>query len=293
MLLRQISLSEQAIQANTKDSSSNGAAGSSSNRTTNIDLIIWPESPMNFEYDLDSDLRQRLAEFTLHYKVYLLINTWGFPPNPVAHGQQYNSAVLISPSGEKIAQYDKNALVPFGEYIPARSWIPFLSKVKALVGDVTPGSGLILGEAAGARLGTLICFETTRPDLARRMRMSGASALVQLSNEAWFGPHSAPKQMLTTAIFRAVENNVDLIRATNSGVSARVDSYGNVRGETPMFETASRTWKIRTVNEARGDDLTFYTRRGDVFAVSCAALSFVLLVGSVIQNVVKRKEGDQ
>jgi apolipoprotein N-acyltransferase len=114
------------------------------------------------------------------------------------------------------------------------------------------------------------------------MRLDGASALVQLSNEAWFGPTSAPRQMLTTAIFRAVENNVEVIRATNSGVSARIDRYGIAHGETSMFETAVRTWKIKTEDEARGDRLTFYSRHGDVFAIACAALSACLFVGALL-----------
>ncbi|HTF36750.1 MAG TPA: nitrilase-related carbon-nitrogen hydrolase, partial [Blastocatellia bacterium] len=127
-------------------------------------------------------------------------------------------------------------------------------------------------------------------DLARRMRSEGASALVQLSNEAWFGPTSAPRQMLTSAIFRAVENNVEVIRAANSGVSARIDRYGIVHGETPMFETATRTWKIKSENEARGDGSTLYTRNGDVFAGSCTALSLLLLLGAALYGVWKRKE---
>jgi apolipoprotein N-acyltransferase len=281
MFLRHVSLSEQAIQANPRDAASNGASSSSSEKTTSIDLVIWPESAMNFEYDRDSTLRRKLAEFTLRNRIYLLMNTWGFPVHVDGSESQYNSAVLISPAGEKIAEYDKNALVPFGEYIPARSWIPFMSGVKALVGDITPGNSLTLSEAAGAKLGTLICFETTRPDLARRMRSGGASALVQLSNEAWFGPTSAPRQMLTTAIFRAVENNVEVIRAANSGVAARIDRYGIVHGESPMFETATRTWKIKTENEARGDSLTFYTRHGDVFVIACAVVSLALFVASL------------
>jgi apolipoprotein N-acyltransferase len=282
MFLRHVSLSEQAIQANPRDAASNGASSSSSEKTTSIDLVIWPESAMNFEYGRDSALRRKLAEFTLRNRIYLLMNTWGFPENSGGSQSQYNSAVLISPAGEKIAEYDKNALVPFGEYIPARSWIPFMSDVKALVGEITPGNSLTLSEAAGAKIGTLICFETTRPDFARRIRSGGASALVQLSNEAWFGPTSAPRQMLTTAIFRAVENNVEVIRAANSGVAARIDRYGIVHGETPMFDTATRTWKIKTENEARGDDLTFYTRHGDVFVIACAVASLLLLAASLV-----------
>ncbi|MFY9569821.1 MAG: apolipoprotein N-acyltransferase [Blastocatellia bacterium] len=254
-----------------------------------MDLVIWPESAMNFEYDRDPELRRRLAEFTARNKIYLLMNTWGFSGSGAGE-PQYNSAVLISPSGEKIAEYDKNALVPFGEYVPARGWIPFMDRVKALAGDITPGKDVTLLEAAGATIGSLICFETTRPDLARRMRNGGVSALVQLSNEAWFGPTSAPRQMLTTAIFRAVENNCEVIRSANSGFSAQIDRYGNVRGETPMFETATRTWKIKTVGEARSDDSTFYTRHGDVFVITCAVLSLIMFFGSITSEGLKRRE---
>ena len=287
MFLRHLSLSEQAIQANPKDPNSGGPPGFPSQKTTNIDLVIWPESAMNFEHDRDPTLRRKLAELTQRNAVYLLINTWGFSEN--SREPQYNSAVLISPSGEKIAEYDKNALVPFGEYVPARGWIPFMNRVKALSGDITPGNALTLSEAAGAKIGTLICFETTRPDLARRMRRAGASALVQISNEAWFGPTSAARQMLTTAIFRAVENNIEVIRGTNSGLSARIDRYGIVRGETPMFETATRTWKIRTEDEASGDGLTFYTRHGDVFVVACVVVSSLLVIAAAIAEWSKRK----
>jgi apolipoprotein N-acyltransferase len=293
MLLRHLSLSEQAIQANASDPASSAATGSSAEKSTTIELVIWPESTMNFEYDRDSALRRKLAEFTQRNRIFLLINTWGFPQTADHSEALYNSTVLVSPEGEKIAEYDKNALVPFGEYIPARNWLPFLSDVKALVGEITPGNSLTLSEVAGARLGTLICFETTRPDLARRMRRDGASSIVQLSNEAWFGPTSAPKQMLTTAVFRAVENNVEVIRAANTGFAARIDRYGIVHGETPMFETATRTWKVKTVNEASSDGLTFYTRHGDVFVISCVVLSSLLLVASIVNTWRNRKEVSQ
>jgi apolipoprotein N-acyltransferase len=284
MFLRHVSLSEQAIEANSKEAGSSSA----SQKNDKIDLVIWPESAMNFEYDRDPTLQRRLAEFTRRSSVFLLINTWGFSEKSIE--PEYNSAVLISPTGEKIAEYDKNALVPFGEYVPARSWIPFMSRVKALAGDITPGTALSLSEAAGAKIGTLICFETTRPDLARRMRRAGASALVQISNEAWFGPTSAARQMLTTAIFRAVENNTDVLRATNSGLSARIDRYGIVRGETQMFETATRTWKIKTGDEASADRLPFYALHGDVFVITCVVISSLLVLGAVIAECRKRIE---
>ncbi len=284
-------LSEQAVQANTKERNSDGVSASSDKRAS-IDLIIWPESPMNFEYDRDPELRRKLADFTSRNQVYLLMNSWGFSPGRTTGNSdepQYNSAILISPAGEKIAEYDKNALMPFGEYVPGRRWLPFMDRIKALAGDITAGTSLSLPNAAGVRIGALICFESTRPDLARRMRSAGASAFVQLSNEAWFGPTSAPRQTLATAIFRAVENNTDVIRATNSGLSARIDRYGVVSGETPMFETATRKWKIKTEDEVRGDSLTFYTRHGDIFVIACAVVSVLLLVAAATRSVWEKK----
>ncbi|HJQ23142.1 MAG TPA: apolipoprotein N-acyltransferase [Blastocatellia bacterium] len=267
MLTQHFRLSEQALQSNGEK-----PAG----------VVIWPESPMNFEYDRDPLLQQRIGAFTRRNHVTLLMNSWGFPKGSLTRDTQYNSALVIAPSGEKIAEYDKIALVPFGEYIPARNWLPFAKDIRALVGDITPGTSFTLGDAAGARLGTLICFEATRPDLARRLRREGASALVQISNESWFGPTSMPRQMLAEAVFRAVENNVAVIRATNSGLSAFIHPSGQTEGETPTFETATRTWQVKTVDEVPADGLTFYTRHGDVFAVACTILSLLAVGASFI-----------
>jgi apolipoprotein N-acyltransferase len=286
MLTRHFQLSEQAIQsaeerpASAASPTSYAAAADGNRATTSV--VIWPESPMNFEYDRDPLLQQRIGAFTRRHNVTLLMNSWGFPKGSTQNDVQYNSALVIAPSGEKIAEYDKMALVPFGEYIPARNWLPFAKDIRALVGDITPGTSFTLGEAAGARLGTLICFEATRPDLARRLRRDGASALVQISNESWFGPTAMPRQMLAQSIFRAVENDVAVIRATNSGLSAFVHPTGLTEGETPLFETATRTWQIKTVAEAQGDRLTFYTRYGDVFAILCAVGSLILVGASFI-----------
>src|SRR5205085_9026328 len=233
------------------------------------------------------ELQPRISTFTRRHRVTLLMNSCGFPKDSAGRDVQYNSALVIALSGEKIAEYDKMALVPFGEYIPARKWFPFAKDLRALVGDITPGTSFTLGEAAGARLGTLICFEATRPDLARRLRREGATALVQMSNEAWFGPTAMPRQMLAEAIFRAVENNVEVIRATNSGLSAFIHPSGQTEGETPLFETSSRVWQIQTAGEAIDDGLTFYTRHGDLFAIACAVACLMLIGASFIPERVK------
>jgi apolipoprotein N-acyltransferase len=280
---RHVLLSEQAIQKAAEVSQRVTAEDSNAVSPPPVDLVIWPESPMNFEYDRDERLRQKLRSFTTRNRVYLLLNSWGFPADTNDHERVYNSAIVIGPSGDKISEYDKIALVPFGEYVPARGWIPFMDRIPALVGDITPGARIAVSEAGEARMGTLICFEATRPELGRRMRREGASTFVQLSNELWFGPTSAPKQMLAHAIFRAVENDVDMVRATNSGMSAKIDSRGQAGEPTPIFEVTSRIWRVRSAGEA-SRELTFYTRHGDVFAAICALISLLAILSTRVRT---------
>jgi apolipoprotein N-acyltransferase len=304
MTAQHISLSEQIIHESNKELSSaqNGDAAPNSDvmvsdqaaKKAGVDLVIWPESPMNFDYDSDPPLRRRLAEFTVRNDVYLLMNSWGYPQAIKTNAEKtiHNSAMVIGPSGERIFQYDKIALVPFGEYVPGKSWVPFMGRVTALVGDITPGTSFALSDVRGAKIGTTICFETTDPVIARRFRREGASALVQISNELWFGPYAASRQMLAHAVFRAVENDIEFIRATNSGLSARISSYGVVDDETPMFDKATRRWNVDTTEEASIHALTFYTRYGDLFAVACFALSLLMAVASVLPENWKRKKED-
>ncbi|HEY7545286.1 MAG TPA: apolipoprotein N-acyltransferase, partial [Blastocatellia bacterium] len=243
-----------------------------------IDLVVWPESPMIVNYERDPATRRAIEDFASRNQVYLLFDDWGYAKGGDDPQSLYNSAMVVAPSGERISRYDKIALMPFGEYVPARGWIPFMDRIPALVGDLTPGTSPALSDVAGTRIGTLICFEAIRPELAREFRSSGAQVMVQLSNETWFGPTALARQMLAHAVFRAVENDCELIRATNSGQSARIDRYGAVHDETPSFQTATRVWNTEVAPDAQ----TFYTRRGDVFVWTCAALSAMILIASCL-----------
>jgi len=295
LLKRHLSLSAEAIQNYTtnSDAQTNVPHAAEGEAHAKVDVVIWPESPINFEYDREPELRRRLAEFARQQQVYLLISSWGYPPGQATTDKAYNSAILIAPSGEKVGQYDKVALLPFGEYVPARGWIPFMDRIPSMIGDVTPGTRVGVMDAGRARLGPMICFEATRPDLARALRAEGASLFIQLSNEAWFGPTAVARQMLAETVFRAVENNLELIRATNSGLSAKVDSFGRVSGETPMFDSLARVWTLQTVEEAASLRPTFYARHGDVFVLSCVVASLLLGLASIIHRVVeKRREKD-
>jgi len=100
-----------------------------------------------------------------------------------------------------------------------------------------------------------------------------------VTNDAWFGPTSAPHQHYSTMIFRAVENRVYFIRAANTGISGVCDPCGRTIAQSQIYEVAQLEAGVK-----RSSLRTLYTRLGDWFALAClgltlAALAFILING--------------
>ena len=132
-----------------------------------------------------------------------------------------------------------------------------------------------------ARTGVFICFESAFPAIARHFVQDGADVLVNISNDGYLGETPVMRQHLANAIFRAVENDRDLIRVTNSGISAYISSDGLVLNPTPGFQEAVRTWTI----SKSAAQTTFYSRHGDLFVYACALIS----LGIVSATFMSRK----
>ena len=228
-------------------------------------LVIWPESPMNFSYSSDAELRKVLAGFARTNRASVLLNSL----EPARNGGSHNSAILVNEEGRIVAQYDKIRLMPFGEYVPLPRWLPGASSVRGIVGDFTPGSSYTLMPLGAFRVGVFICIEAAHPAVARTFTKDGAAVLINISNDGYLGPTPVMRQHLSNAIFRAVENNRPLVRVTNSGISAYIDANGWVWDQTPGFSPATRTWTIAKQNAGT----TFYTRHGDIFVYACALIS--------------------
>ena len=240
-------------------------------------LVIWPESPMNFSYSRDSQLRDAVATLARTNHTAVLLNSL----EPAPNGGEHNSAILVNEEGQKLAQYDKIRLMPFGEYVPLPQWIPGASSVRGIVGDFTPGSKYTLMPLGDLRAGVFICIEAAHPGIARSFVNEGADVLINISNDGYLGPTPVMRQHLSNAIFRAVENDRDVLRVTNSGISAYIDSSGRVMDSTPGFEPTVRVWTASGKHEGA----TFYTRHGDVFAYLCALIS----LGAVTASFTIRK----
>jgi apolipoprotein N-acyltransferase len=151
---------------------------------------------------------------------------------PAVWDQRYNSAVLVNAKGEYVDRYDKTHLVPFGEYIPLPNVFPFLSKLVPFDESLIAGNRLTIfnvpGKTGDARFGVLICYEDADADLARRIRLSGADFLVNLSNDAWFGEEEL-KQHFVAAQYRAIENRMSVLRNGNNGITGIIDPLGDVQ----------------------------------------------------------------
>ncbi|MFN2492492.1 MAG: apolipoprotein N-acyltransferase [Pyrinomonadaceae bacterium] len=235
-------------------------------------LVIWPESPMNFAYGGDTELRESLANFAKTNNTSILLNSQEVAPNDGL----YNSAMLINQDGNLIAQYDKIRLLPFGEYVPLPQWLPGAGLMRAIVGDFTPGSKYRVMQVGNVRAGVFICIESAYPALVRGFTNQGADVLINISNDGYLGPTAVMRQHLANAVFRAVENDRPLLSITNTGITALITTDGEVRNATAGFETNVRTWAIARGRETK----TFYASQGDIFPAGCAVLSVAVFLFS-------------
>lgn len=245
-------------------------------------LVAWPEAPFNFAYDRDESWKELFGEFTRKNKIYLLFN--GESDTEDKKGQ-HNSVILINPEGKRTGQYNKIHLLPFGEYVPMRGYLPFIHLIPALAGDYTADSKYSILEIEGTKLGTFICFESVFPDITRESARNGATAFINVANDGWFGQTPISRQHLAHVVMRAVETNRPLLRVTNVGISAYIDQNGLIKDETPVFQPALRTWQIAKIREKL--PLTFYTRFGDLFAFACILINVLLLLP--VSKIFRRK----
>ncbi|HKR14105.1 MAG TPA: apolipoprotein N-acyltransferase [Pyrinomonadaceae bacterium] len=232
-------------------------------------LVIWPESPMNFTYSNARVFQELVTQFSLENNTYLLFNSL----EPAPDDGSYNSALLIN-GNAPITQYDKIRLMPFGEYVPLPQWLPGASLITGLVGEFTPGNKYTLMGVGNYRAGVFICIESAYPWIARRMTNEGADLLINISNDGYLGPTAVMRQHLANAIFRAVENGRPLLRVTNTGISADITAGGKIEDQTEPFQPDVRVWRYFPA-----DVRTSYTRHGDWFVHSCAAIAALLLIG--------------
>ena len=234
------------------------------------DLIIWPETAVpGFLHQFRAYIDE-LDRSARHHGSILLV---GLPTRDPDSGEKFNSLALL---GAERQVYNKRHLVPFGEYLPLKPLLQWpLAALGVSIADFASSAedAPPLFHAGGFALGLSICFEAVfGAEVAGAL--PEAQALVNVSNDAWFGDSASPHQHLQMAQMRAIETGRYLLRATNTGISAIIDEKGRIAGKTRQFEPDAVATKVPLFTGS-----TLYVVTGDflVVALCLLLLAWVLL----------------
>jgi len=233
-------------------------------------LVIWPESAgWPFQYPEDVQFARDLHGLAAR-GCPVLFNT-AFREGKAWH----NAAFLLTPEGVE-SRYDKRHLVPFGEYVPLKGVFGFMDTLAREAGDFAPATVARLLPWAHEQLGVAICFEITFPGEVAEVVRKGATTLVTITNDAWYGDSDAPWQHFRAARFRAAESRRPLLRAAITGVSALVRADGSLAGELGPFEEG-----VLRGDVVGGVGLSPYTAHPYAVPVLC----WLLLAGALVAAV--------
>lgn len=187
--------------------------------------------------------------------------------------QSYNSAFFFEPDLPTYQRYEKQILVPMGEYIPFSLLANLALKKYGIASSFTPGKETKVFSDDAIALS--ICYEETYPSIMRKARLKGAKYFVNLTNDGYFFKSKLFRQHFDHAKIRTIENGIPLIRACNSGVSAAVDSFGRIIDAIYEEDIA----KAIIVKVPLFSYKTIYTIFGDSLIVSiCLIIFFISFV---------------
>lgn len=231
-------------------------------------LIVFPESPMNFMYREDAEFREFIGRFAQKNNVGVLFNS---AEPDAATGLYFNSAVMVDAKGSMVDQYDKIYLVPFGEFVPG----PLRSLIPGLIGSFASGGEYDVFPVGDAKAAVMLCYESNFGQLGRYLAINGADIFIEMTNDGYLGETPVLRQHLSSAVFRAIETDRPVLRATNVGITAYVDELGNVSDAGPIYAETTKFWQIRKSN----GEQTLYVKFGDWIAwlsllVTLAAIGY-------------------
>lgn len=194
-------------------------------------VVIWPETAV-MDFPMRSTAVMGALSKVASGAGTSLITGGFFYDN----GKLYNSAFCVSPLGYITSRYDKEHLMPFGEYLPMRDLLyPLLKGTGYVERDQSPNTEPVSLYIGGRKAGVLICFESLFDDLAAR-RAKRSDFLLTITNDAWFGNSSAAYHHIMAGPFRAVENGKYFVQVANSGISAVIDPRGRFVQESRLCE---------------------------------------------------------
>lgn len=236
-------------------------------------LVVWPESAIPVSPEAEAWVAARLSRVARRSGAWLIAGGHYLDPQ----GRTLNSAYLYSPSGNLRARYDKVKLVPFGEYVPGRSWLPFLDRYHVREFDFAAGEVHRILQAGIISLGPMICFESTFPGISWELARRQAQVLVVITNDAWFGRTVAAAQHRQIAVLRAAETGRWVLRAASTGISSIIAPDGRIVAEAGLFRSQVLAATIRPVTATQAQP-----RWGPAFCWLVAGLSAACVIAPLV-----------
>ncbi len=234
-----------------------------------IDVFVWPEGALSGGPGARRNRRAR--QFVAETGVELWTGGSSSRRDDEGRRRSYNSAFRVHGEGTIEPRYNKNILLPFGEFMPFEELLPILKKIQG-VGNFEAGSQLTLFESDLGDFVFLICYEAIRHRYVRGGVNQGADLLVNITYDAWFGDTGCPHQHLMLSAIQGALYGLPLIRAATTGISAVVDARGMLVETTGVFD---RTVLVRDVKRLQVPSV--YAQWGDWFAWLCVLSTLVLL----------------
>jgi len=233
-------------------------------------LFIWPEGVFTGVYFDELKKYKYLIEKNFSPKHTIIFGTNTRSENS---SNFYNSFIAVNNKFEIVYKYDKKKLVPFGEFLPYETLLNSigLKKITQGFGSFSRGkeqTNMIVGNV---KLLPLICYEIIFPEIIQKYKGS-TNLIINISEDGWFGNTIGPQQHFTKAMYRAIENNIFLIRSANKGISAFIDNRGKVIKALSPTETGSIELDVSIL------EITTKNKNDLIFFVLLITYSFIFLI---------------
>ena len=247
-----------------------------------IDFVIWGETASPFNPRIFSEYSEEYKKATPD-NGYLIFGTIDYE---YAFGDRMakNSMLVMDKNGEIVDSYDKIHLVPFGEYIPLREYLPdFVRPVANIIGDFKQGEGhnVIKLENKPSFSG-LICYEVIFPSKVTD-KNNRPEWIAVLTNDGWYGISAGPYQHLVAAQLRAVEEGISVVRSANSGISAVIDPFGRISAKIDLAKKGFVDAKI-----PQSLSPTFYAEHGNL-TILIICMLILVLCGIINETIIKNQ----
>lgn len=261
-------------------------------------LLVWPEAALPEIIGRNRYTQETIGNLVRPANVWMVMGIVDVRPRPgTGKFDAFNSAFLVDPNGDLSGVYDKAHLLVFGEYMPwwARR-LPFLAKLRKAA-ELTRGEhpGAFKLKGPHAKFPVSICYEDCFPNEIRRRVEPDTDFILNLTNDGWFGEAAAQWQHAVSALFRAVENGVPLVRCCNNGLTCWIDAQGRLHdayfpGSNNIYQAGFKIVEVPLRDGDFGRPRTFYNRHGDWFGWGCGVVTLTAIAAVWFQRRKRKTE---